>query len=255
MRTSAYKLERKINITPNIIGFITSSILHIIIIGFFIIMHMNMHKITVLKPPGDLINLGLSSFANPANPIPNPTPEKKTKKKKKKQVKKRREIPKVIEEINPQPIEQNIEENIEESIEEYASTDDGEDGYEWGTDDINQDGVVGGKGEPGGFGGGGGGGTEIGAIDKDSLLYIQIRRAIESHNTYPRVARMRNIQGEVLVEFVLYSTGVVGDIKIIKGSHKVLDDNTIKVIQKSAKDFPKVDRNLRIAIPIHYQLT
>lgn len=83
----------------------------------------------------------------------------------------------------------------------------------------------------------------------------KIRSAIYSNNRYPRSARIKKLQGEVVVEFVLSQHGVLEDLKIIQSNaEKILQNSALKAVEKAAKHFPKPHQTLRIRVPIIYNL-
>ncbi|CAD7287442.1 hypothetical protein LMG7974_00321 [Campylobacter majalis] len=83
----------------------------------------------------------------------------------------------------------------------------------------------------------------------------KIRKAIEKHKKYPKNAQKMRQQGIAEVRFIYKKDGSVGDIQIIKSSgYTSLDESVINTIQKASKDFPKLDIDYRITIPIGFKL-
>jgi len=77
---------------------------------------------------------------------------------------------------------------------------------------------------------------------------------IRDNFKYPEEARMYGEQGTIWVEFVVYSDGILRDIKVVKGVSRSLDAESIRVIEAMPKwkpgeqDGKKV--NVRYTIPI-----
>jgi periplasmic protein TonB len=75
---------------------------------------------------------------------------------------------------------------------------------------------------------------------------------------YPPIARENNIQGRVIVNFVVEKDGSLTDIKVVRGIGGGCDEEAIRVIKSSPKWNPGVQngRNVRVnyTIPIFFQL-
>ncbi|GMB96824.1 hypothetical protein NHP22001_14130 [Helicobacter sp. NHP22-001] len=88
----------------------------------------------------------------------------------------------------------------------------------------------------------------------DAFL-MKIQMAISSKNRYPRMAMIREIEGEVLVEFVLNTNGSTTDIKISKSSGSdILDHAALQAVKEASSLFPTPKQIVRIRIPIAYTL-
>lgn len=84
----------------------------------------------------------------------------------------------------------------------------------------------------------------------------KIYQAISSHNIYPRIARMRQIEGEVVLEFILNIHGEVEDAKVLQSNAaEILQKSALKALYEASKDFPSPKQKVRIKVPIIYQLT
>lgn len=59
---------------------------------------------------------------------------------------------------------------------------------------------------------------------------------ISTHINYPPMAMENDIQGRVIVQFVVTKTGKVGDVKVVRGVDRELDKEAVRVI-KSLPDF------------------
>lgn len=83
----------------------------------------------------------------------------------------------------------------------------------------------------------------------------KIRTAIFSHNQYPRLARTRRTEGEVIVEFILSQNGIMEELKIIESrAEEILQKSAIKAVEKAMKYFPTPPQRVRIRVPIVYSL-
>jgi TonB family protein len=47
---------------------------------------------------------------------------------------------------------------------------------------------------------------------------------------YPAEARMKGVQGEVVVGFVVELNGEISDIRVVQKAHPLLDDETLRVV-------------------------
>lgn len=82
-----------------------------------------------------------------------------------------------------------------------------------------------------------------------------MKSAIDSHTKYPRQARKMHIQSKVVVGFLWTKQRELRDLKILKSSgHNLLDENSLHTIQKASRSFPAYTNNVRLQIPIIYQL-
>lgn len=83
----------------------------------------------------------------------------------------------------------------------------------------------------------------------------KIKMAIDEAGFYPRKARKMRLSGEVWVEFLWQKNGVLKDLKIKKSSsHDVLDESALQTIKTASKDFPILDKDIRLEVPIVYDL-
>ncbi len=61
---------------------------------------------------------------------------------------------------------------------------------------------------------------------------------IDSHIQYPTMAQENNIQGSVLVQFVVTKTGQVGEVKVVRSVDKDLDREAVRVCKSLPKFVP-----------------
>ncbi len=64
----------------------------------------------------------------------------------------------------------------------------------------------------------------------------ELMKYISSHIKYPPVAMENNVQGRVVVQFVVTKTGKVGEVKVVRGKDPDLDKEAVRVV-KSLPDF------------------
>lgn len=86
-------------------------------------------------------------------------------------------------------------------------------------------------------------------------------RVIQMHSMnidYPMEAAYKKIQGKVYASFVIDKDGKVTDVKIIRGVHKILDDEVVEHIKKLPDFIPGEQRgipvNVKYSIPIIFKL-
>ncbi|MGX3010906.1 TonB family protein [Helicobacter sp. 23-1044] len=76
----------------------------------------------------------------------------------------------------------------------------------------------------------------------------------KNRGNYPKMARMQGLQDKIRVEFILLTSGDVREIRIISGRHRILNNDAISVIKRSAGQLPKPERNKRVSVVLAYDL-
>lgn len=75
---------------------------------------------------------------------------------------------------------------------------------------------------------------------------------------YPQAAIDNNIQGKVYVKFEVLKTGDIGDVMVVRGIHKLLDDEAVRVIKSMPKWIPGEQRGKKVSVwytvPISFTL-
>ena len=90
--------------------------------------------------------------------------------------------------------------------------------------------------------------------DEDEFLKA-LKRAVDAKRHYPLKARRMGQQGIVVVEFRLTKEGILRDLRLVKSSsHRTLDENALKTIQRAAAAFPRHAKEVAIRFPFHYSL-
>ena len=83
-----------------------------------------------------------------------------------------------------------------------------------------------------------------GELETSSSYLEMVRLKIERHKSYPDMARVRNIEGRVVIRFVITLEGGVRGLEIVKRARdRVLDLAALKAV-KDAAPFPKPPKHL-----------
>ena len=65
-----------------------------------------------------------------------------------------------------------------------------------------------------------------------------LMKYLQSHINYPPMAAENNVQGRVVVQFVVDKTGKVGEVKVVRSVDKDLDTEAIRVVKSLPKFTP-----------------
>ena len=75
---------------------------------------------------------------------------------------------------------------------------------------------------------------------------------------YPEQAKDFSIQGKVFVQFVVWKDGTIKDVKVVKGPHRLLNEEALRVITKMPSWKPGKQRgknvNARFTLPIKFKI-
>lgn len=86
----------------------------------------------------------------------------------------------------------------------------------------------------------------------------KFRKWVMSNMTYPKKAVKNNIQGRVVVKFVIDKDGSVTDIEVVKSPDKLLSDEAVRVVKMSPKWTPgELDNSpvrVYFTIPIDFKM-
>ncbi len=92
----------------------------------------------------------------------------------------------------------------------------------------------------------------VGGISK---LYEYLGNNIK----YPEQAKDFSIQGKVFIQFIVWKDGTIKDVKVVKGSHKLLNKEALRVIKNMPKWKPGKQRgksvNARFTLPIKFRIS
>jgi len=85
-----------------------------------------------------------------------------------------------------------------------------------------------------------------------------LKRYLSAHLKYPQVAVNQNIIGRVYVRFLVTKTGKVDSVKVIRGVHRSLDKEALRVVKslpdwKAGRQFGK-PVSVWYTLPIHFNL-
>ena len=96
------------------------------------------------------------------------------------------------------------------------------------------------------------------AYGKDDNPFLrEIKAAIDkaARETYPRQAVKMRLSGRVWLEFVWLTNNSLQAVRIVQSSgSQLLDRNVFKIVARASKDFPAYKDDIRIQIPIDYNL-
>lgn len=81
---------------------------------------------------------------------------------------------------------------------------------------------------------------------------------LQSHIQYPDIAKENNVQGRVVVQFVVTKTGGIGEVKVIKSVDPSLDKEAIRIVKSLPKFNPGKQGgepvNVWYTIPVNFNL-
>ena len=85
-----------------------------------------------------------------------------------------------------------------------------------------------------------------------------LMKFLSSHINYPPMAAENNVQGKVIVQFVVDKTGKVGEVKVVRSVDKDLDHEAIRVCQALPKFTPGRQNGRPVSVwytlPIQFKL-
>ena len=64
----------------------------------------------------------------------------------------------------------------------------------------------------------------------------ELMKYLSSHINYPTMAMENNVQGRVVVQFVVTKTGKIGEVKVVRSVDRDLDKEAVRVC-KTLPDF------------------
>ncbi len=96
------------------------------------------------------------------------------------------------------------------------------------------------------------------AKEQDQCTQGKIINFVQSNADYPEIAKENGFQGKVFLTFIVDENGNVGNVEILKGIHKSLDDSATKAVMKLPKFTPASQRGkpvkLKYTIPVNFKL-
>ena len=85
--------------------------------------------------------------------------------------------------------------------------------------------------------------------------FRKIMAAIQKHKFYPQAAERMHKKGKVMVFFVVHQNGSISGLRVVKGcGHDVLDKGAIETVKRAAKEFPKLNKDYHVTVPIGYDI-
>ncbi|ELG8493592.1 energy transducer TonB [Campylobacter upsaliensis] len=89
----------------------------------------------------------------------------------------------------------------------------------------------------------------------EEVALNKIQEAIQKAQIYPLIAQKKRMSGVVKVEFMWMSDKTLADLKIVQSSgYTLLDKSALESIRKASLNFPSYERNLKITLPISYEI-
>ena len=81
-----------------------------------------------------------------------------------------------------------------------------------------------------------------------------IARLLRENLYYPKLARKRHIEGEVLAAFTLQTDGTIQDVTVKKHAREVLDRAAVRTIESLSGRLPHPQTRLTLEVPIRFVL-
>ena len=86
----------------------------------------------------------------------------------------------------------------------------------------------------------------------------ELMRCLQSHMNYPPMAAENNVQGRVVVQFVVDKTGRVGEVKVVRSVDRDLDKEAVRVCKSLPKFTPGRQNGQAVAVwytlPVTFKL-
>ncbi|MBR1882198.1 MAG: energy transducer TonB [Muribaculaceae bacterium] len=85
-----------------------------------------------------------------------------------------------------------------------------------------------------------------------------LMKYLQSHMQYPQMAAENNIQGNVVIQFVVKKDGAVGEVKVARSVNKDLDREAVRVVKSLPKFTPGRQNGQPVAVwytlPVRFKL-
>ncbi len=92
------------------------------------------------------------------------------------------------------------------------------------------------------------------AADKRACFQEKIQEHIRKHFNYPDEAQEKGVQGRVTVMFTMDEEGNISNIRK-RGPHRLLEDETERIIAKLPKMIPGIDNGKTVSVPFSIPIT
>jgi len=100
--------------------------------------------------------------------------------------------------------------------------------------------------------------TVVDKLPKLSNSSRNFNKYIAKHINYPSSAKLRGVEGDVWVSFIVSSTGVVKDVKVDKSVDPVLDEAVIEFVKQTGPWKPGkkngIEVNTQMTVPVNFTL-
>lgn len=86
-----------------------------------------------------------------------------------------------------------------------------------------------------------------------------LMKFLSENINYPKTAQKKNIEGKVIIEFIIEKTGDISNIKVLKSAGKQLDREAIRVVKEIKHFIPGYDEDhapvrTRYTLPVNFKL-
>ena len=85
-----------------------------------------------------------------------------------------------------------------------------------------------------------------------------IMNHIKKNFKYPKIAKEMGIQEKIYIKFIIDKTGVIIDVKVLRGEDKYLKEEAVRLVQSIPKMIPANQRGKSVSvnytIPINFML-
>ena len=88
-------------------------------------------------------------------------------------------------------------------------------------------------------------------VEENLNLIVQL---LQENLYYPRRARKRGVEGDVLVRFKLSKEAEVTNVEVLLSKSDILSRGALRTIENIASKLPKPKENLTLSVPISYRL-
>lgn len=87
-------------------------------------------------------------------------------------------------------------------------------------------------------------------------ILLRIKKAIDQNLLYPRKARLMRHEGIAVVQFTYTKERKIRGLRLLKGTgHQILDEAALSSIRRAVHNFPQVEHNFTLRLPIRFELT
>jgi len=95
-------------------------------------------------------------------------------------------------------------------------------------------------------------------VTRFDCLNAGVMQVVIDNFNYPVKAQKKKIEGKVFVNFVISKTGDIKNVHVIKGAHKLLNEEAVRLIKLIPKMKPAIQRgepvNISYTVPLNFKL-